>query len=161
MPQDPEAPQVQDAVRGAVNDAMDAGTFKDPNWTSGRLDAATVAAMHRTLDRRLQEHMTGPALAAWQRVLHEAIDRDSDGEHVIVTAGGAEQFEFEVVEMSGDSATAAGRARVWVTWVIHKDGIQGPRAGRPAGWDDFSATLVRLDGRWYVEQLRLQPEEGG
>jgi len=50
---------------------------------------------------------------------------------------------------------------VWVTWVIHKDGVQGAHAARPAGWDDFSATLVRLDGRWYVEQLRLQPEEGG
>jgi len=124
---DLEAPRVQEAVRGAVNDAMDAGTFKDPNWKTGRLDPATVAAMHTTLDRRLQEHMTGPALAAWQRALHEAIDRDSDGEHVVVTAVGAEQFEFEAVEVSGDAATAAGRARVWVTWVIHKEGVQGER----------------------------------
>ncbi len=159
-PEDPEAPRVQEAVRGAINDAMDAGTFKVPEWTSGRLDAVTVQAMHVTLDRRLEEHMTGRALAAWQAALHESIDRDSDGEHVVVTAGGADKIEFEAVGVDGDSASATGRVHVWVTWVILKADVQGPHRARPAQWDTFSASLVRSDGRWYVETLRLEPETG-
>jgi len=157
-PEDPEALRIQDAVRGAINDAMDAGTFKTPEWTSGRLDAVTVRAMHVTLDRRLGEHMTGRALADWQRALHEAIDRDSDGEHVVVTAGGADKIEFETVDVDGDSARATGRVHVWVTWVILKADVPGPHRGGPAQWDAFSASLVRSDGRWYVETIRLGPE---
>lgn len=161
QPDNPELGRVQETVRGAISDAMDAGTFKKSGWTSGRLDAATVAEMHATLNRRLGEHMTGAALAAWQRALHESIDRDSDGEHVIVLAGGADEIEFETVEVDGESATATGRAHVWVAWVINKTDVDGPRSARPAQWDSFSATLAQIDGTWYVDTLGLNPEAGG
>ena len=159
-PGDPEAPRIEAAVRDAINDVLDAGTFKTPGWRGGRLDAATVEAIHRELDRRLEAHMTGPALAAWRGALHAAIDRDSDGEHVVVTAGGADEVEFETVETDGDSAGATGRAHVWVTWtILGGDAARQPGA-RPGQWDAFSATLVRKDGRWFVETLRLEPEAG-
>jgi len=160
-PGDPEARRVADVVRSAIDDVLDAGTFKVPGWTGGRLDAAIVRAMHVALERRLEEHMTGPALAAWQGALHEAIDRDSDGEHVVVTAGGTDRIEFETVETDGQAARAAGRVHVWVTWVILGRDAQGPRSGRPAHWDTFAATLGRTGGRWFVETLRLEPEAGG
>ena len=157
----PEGPRIQEVVRGAIDDAMDAGTYKAPGWTTGRLDEATLAAMHATLDRRLKEHMTGRALAGWQRDLHAAIDRDSDGEHVIVTAGGVDQIEFESVTLDGDSARANGRAHLWATWVIHKAGVPGPQSGHPEEWDDFAATLVRVNDAWFVDSLTLDPEGGG
>jgi hypothetical protein len=158
---DPETPRVQEAVQGALNDVMDAGTYKTPEWATGPLNAATVMAMHTTLNKRLKEHLTGPALAAWQRSLHTAIDRDSDGEHVIVTAGGADRFDFEKVDVDGDSASALGRAEVWATWEIHKANVPGAQTGRPTEWDMFSASLVQIDGIWYVESLELNPETGG
>lgn len=158
----PEAGVIQAVVRGAITDAMDAGTYKSPDWKTGPLDGSVVAGMHQVLDRRLGDHMTGRALAEWRRALHEAIDRDSDGEHVIVTAGGVDQIEFETVDVVDESAaTATGRAHVWATWVIHKADVGGPHTGRPNGWDHFAAALLKVDGEWLVDDLLLQPEAGG
>jgi hypothetical protein len=137
---------------------MDAGTSKAPSWDSGALDASTVQAMHANLDRRLKEHMTGRALAAWQQSLHAAIDRDSDGEHLVVTAGGTDRIEFGEIAVVGDRAKAGGRAHVWVDWVIHKPGVTGPQSGHPVEWNGFTATLTRIDGNWYVDELTLKPE---
>jgi hypothetical protein len=160
QPDDPETPHVQSAVRAAINDAMDAGTYKGVG-TTGPVGPAVVKATHANLDRRLKEHMTGKAKAAWQHALSEAIDRDSDGEHLIVTAGGVDRFETSTVEVKGDSATISGRAHVWVTWVIHKAEVKGPHTGHPVEWDAFSATLTRIDGKWYVDGLVLKPEGNG
>jgi hypothetical protein len=153
-----ETPRVQESVRAAIDDAMDAGTYKAPSWDKGALDASTVQAMHANLDRRLKEHMTGRALAAWQQSLHEAIDRDSDGEHLVVTAGGTDRIEFGEIAVVGDRANAGGRAHVWVDWVIHKPGVTGQQSGHPVEWDGFRATLTRIDGNWYVDELTLKPE---
>jgi hypothetical protein len=154
-------PEIQAVVRGAINDAMDAGTYKAPGWSSGRLDTAAITATHERLDRQLRVNMTGRALASWLQALSSAIDRDSDGEHVIVTAGGVDDIQYDAVQVDGDTAAATGRAHTWVTWVIHKSGVPGPQSARPSGWDRFSAGLVRIDGKWYVETLGLGPEAGG
>ena len=156
-----EGAAIRDTVRGAITDAMDAGTYKSTTWTSGPLDGATIRAMHSTLDSRLREHMTGRALATWKRALDDAIDRDSDGHHVVATAGGVDQIQLGGIGIDGDQARAEGRARIWVDWVIHGADVAGPHDGHPAGWDRFTAMLDRVNGRWYVEELSLEPEAGG
>jgi hypothetical protein len=102
--------------------------------------------------------MTGRALAAWRQRIQEAIDRDSDGDHVVVTAGGTDTIESGEIEVHGDHATAGGRARVWVNWVVHKPGVKGSQSGNPVEWDGFTATLTRIDDNWYVDDLTLKPE---
>jgi hypothetical protein len=98
------------------------------------------------------------ALTQWLGVLDTAIDRGSDGEHVIVTAGGVDKIEFSSLSVDGDSATASGRAHTWVTWKINKTDVPGPRTGRPTGWDLFKVTLLKVDGQWLVSQLDLEPK---
>jgi len=155
---DPASPQIQAAVRGAITDAVDAGTYKDTACTSGPLAQSVVQQMHATLASRLAQHMTGRALAHWRTALDIAINRDSDGQHVIVTAGGTDQIEFSDVTVSKNTATAVGRAHTWVTWVIHDPRVPGPHSARPSGWSAFSAALVLINGTWYVEQMSLVPE---
>ncbi len=159
--QNPTDPKVEDAVVKAVGDIRDAATYKAP-WAAGQLPDAARQAMHSTLANQMSKHLAGAALIQWTAVLDAAIDRDSDGQHVIVTAGGVDGSDFDPVKVDGTHATASGRVHTWVTWVIHDDQqVEGPHAGRPSGWDVFEATLEQIDGAWYVTDLTLQPQFGG
>ena len=159
--QNPAAPTIKTTVRSAIADIRDAATYKTPGWTSGHLDAADVKATHERLQRSMKAHFTSDALLRWGSVLSNAIDRDSDGEHVVVTAGGVDQIEFSTLSVTGESATASGRAHTWVTWKIIKPNVPGPSTGHPTGWDLFEARLVDVDGTWLVSDLDLQPQGGG
>jgi hypothetical protein len=158
--QSPTDPSIKKAVVGAVADIRDAATYKTP-WTAGSLPAAARQAMHTTLATRMSQNMAGKALVHWKGILDAAIDRDSDGAHVIVTAGGVDKSEFDPIVIDGTHATASGRMHTWVTWVIHDQSVPGPHAGRPNGWDVFEASLDEVGGQWYVTDLTLQPEFGG
>ena len=151
-------PQIQAAVRGALNDIMDAGTFKVAGWSNGPLDQASVSNMHAILHDRLGHFLTGAALDSYRATLDETIDRESDGNHVVVTAGGADQFEWSEILVDGDHASVAAHARTWITWVIKKADVPGPRSGHPIEWDRVIADLELVDGTWLVNHLEFQPE---
>lgn len=159
--QNPAAPAIKATVKAAIVDIRDAATYKAPGWTSGRLDSANVRKTHDRLHASMKSHLTGEALAQWMGVLDTAIDRDSDGEHVIVTAGGVDKIEFDTLSVVGDTATATGRAHTWVTWKINKPDVPGPKTGRPTGWDLFHVRLANVDGKWLVSQLELEPQSPG
>lgn len=163
--ENPDATAAKTEVRGAITAVMDGGTFKPLVRVGSRprtalLSRTNVSAIHRRLASELDAHMTGKALMRWRNVLDLAIDRDSDGEHVLVTEGGVDDIAFESVKVDGDKAHAVGRAHTWVKWIIVQD-IEGPRSGRPSGWEEFEADLVKQDGRWQVETLDLHPVPGG
>jgi hypothetical protein len=109
----------------------------------------------------MKSHFTGEALAQWMGVLDTAIDRDSDGEHVIVTAGGVDKIEFDSISIDETTAKASGRAHTWVSWKINKADVPGPKTGHPNGWDLFEVTLSKVDGKWLVSYLDLQPQSPG
>lgn len=44
-----------------------------------------------------------------------------------------------------------------MTWVILKE-VTGDRAARPAGWEQFAATLELIDGAWFVSDIEVRPE---
>jgi len=160
--QNPEAPAIKTVVRAAITDIRDAGTYKAPGWTHGRLDNANVQATHDRLHENMKSHFTGKALARWMGLLDTAIDRDSDGEHVIVTAGGVDKIEFSNVTVTGNSAVATGRAHTWITWmIIQPDAVEQHTTGHPTTWDLFDAHLVLADGAWLVSDLELEPQGGG
>jgi hypothetical protein len=159
--QNPAAPAIKTTVRSAIADIRDAATYKTPDWSNGHLDSANVKETHDRLHGSMKAHFTDGALAQWMGVLDAAIDRDSDGEHVIVTAGGVDKIEFSTLSVIGDSATATGRAHTWITWKIIKPDVPGPRTGRPTTWDLFRARLVNVNGTWLVSELDLEPQGGG
>ena len=156
-----DSARIKAVVRASIEDVFDAATFKEPDWRGGRLNNQAEAAMHVTLDARLSSHMTGDALAHWGGSLHEAIDRDSDGEHVVVTAGGVDKIEFEESWTEDGVTQTSGRVHHWITYIILDKSVQGPQAGRPEQWSRFSASVVSRDGSWLVETLNLQPEQPG
>jgi hypothetical protein len=156
--QNPADPAIKTTVRAAIADVRDAATYKTPNWSNGRLDAANVRATHDRLAKSMNAHFTEAGQAHWKQILDVAIDRDSDGDHVVVTAGGVDQIQFDTVSVTGDHASVSGRAHTWVTWRIIKPDFKGARTGHPTGWEAFDATLVQVDGKWLVDQLNLAPQ---
>jgi hypothetical protein len=112
--------------------------------------------MHARLDNELRAAFAGEARQRWGQSLHEAIDRDSDGQHVVVTAGGVSAFTVETEQILGDSAELTGRATSWITWIILDPGYPGPRAGHPSDEIAFQARLTRMDGQWQVVELSLE-----
>ena len=154
---DPAPEQIKASLQSAIEDTLDGAAFKTAGWTAGALDDASVVAMHATLDARLRSHMTGAALQSWSAALHAAIERERDGQHVVVTSGGVTQLEIGRLDVSGDRAIVSGRSL---------DSIRSTTLGStvvstPTAWDRVSATLLRVDGSWLVSELSLQPEQSG
>lgn len=154
---DPAAAQIKVSLQSAIEDTLDGAAFKAAGWTGGPLDNGSVATMHATLEVRLRSHMTGDALLSWSEALHAATDRERDGQHVVVTAGGVTQLEIGRLDVSGDRAIVSGRSL---------DSIRSTTLGStvvssPTAWDRVSATLLRVDGSWLVSELSLQPEQSG
>ena len=152
---DPTTSDIEGAVRHAIEDTLDAATFKSGWQGQTALDQGSVVAMHSVLDGRLRSHLSGNALASWGAKLHAAIDRESDGQHVIVVAGGVDQIQFSKVDVSGGTAVATGRSLDWIRWV------QGSDQASPKAWDTFSARLVLTNGHWLVDDLIVHPEQSG
>ena len=153
----PAVPQIEASLRLAIEDTLDGAAFKTPGWTSGPLDDASVVAIHATLVGRLRSHMTGGALRSWSAALDAAIDRERDGQHVVITSGGVAELEIEQLDVSGDRATVSARSLDWI-----RSTTLGSRfVASPAAWDGVSATLLRVDGSWLVSELSLQPERSG
>lgn len=101
--------------------------------------------------------MTGSALSKYRVSLHAAIDREADGQHLIVVSGGTTTVQIANLDVTGTTASVSGRSLSWIVWV---DPVSGASA-RPEAWDTFTATLGLTDGVWLVSDLSLTPENSG
>jgi len=148
-------PSQQAVVREAIADVFGAGTYHLDEVRSNLPDAAAVAEAHADVASRLSAHMTGPALVRWQVALDEAVDAQSDGQHLIAVEGGVDQIRFESATQDRSSWLMTGFAHTWSQWFNPAQ----QQTGEPDGWSRFEVTVVETPDGWRVSELELTPVE--
>lgn len=148
-------------VRDAIGDLYSAGTYSEAAVASGRakgrMASTDVAEAHGSAHASLESHMTGPALKRWKQVIDEAIDAESDFDHLIAVAGGVDQIRFDAPSQDGDIHIWTGLAHTWSKWISPKAEPGKRGSGQPEGWQRFEARVVQTADGWRVSELMIYP----
>jgi hypothetical protein len=144
------------AVRAAVNGAIHAqqeDSLPPPAYTGGPMSSAIQASITAEGTKDLDNYFAGPELAARLGTLQDNIKQQASGETLYLGAG-VTGIEISDVQINGDDATATATADVWATFGQVQDGGKIVTA-TPTNSMNYSFTLSRINGTWYVVHERI------